>query len=94
MRKRQRMYLLLAASAVLIAVALLLLSARPAETQFPGNRTTLANPASVYCAGMGYTVKIVAAPDGGQMGICVFPDGNECEEWGFYRGECGGQYRK
>jgi hypothetical protein len=24
----------------------------------------------------------------GTAGYCIFPDGSECEEWAFYRGEC------
>jgi putative hemolysin len=47
----------------------------------------LANPASEYCEEQGGTVDI---RDGetGQIGYCVFPDGSECEEWAYYRGEC------
>jgi hypothetical protein len=26
--------------------------------------------------------------EGSQYGVCIFPDGSECEEWAFYRGEC------
>jgi putative hemolysin len=49
----------------------------------------LANPASVYCEGQGYTLEMrTDAADGGQYGVCIFPDGSECEEWAFYRGEC------
>ena len=29
------------------------------------------------------------ASDGSQNGICVFPDGSECDEWAYFRGECG-----
>jgi putative hemolysin len=25
---------------------------------------------------------------GDQAGYCVFPDGSECDEWAFFRGEC------
>ena len=25
---------------------------------------------------------------GGQSGMCVFPDGSQCDEWAFFRGEC------
>ncbi len=46
------------------------------------------NPASVYCEENGGTVKIVTAEDGSQSGVCVFPDGSECDEWAFFRGEC------
>ena len=52
------------------------------------NETGLANPASVFCEQQGGTVEIRTDESGGQLGFCVFPDGNECEEWAFYRGEC------
>ena len=50
--------------------------------------TGLANPASVYCAEQGYTLEMRTDADGGQYGVCIFPDGSECEEWAFYRDEC------
>ncbi|RLC75833.1 MAG: hypothetical protein DRI81_11275 [Chloroflexi bacterium] len=50
--------------------------------------TGLANPASVYCKEQGYTLEMRTGADDGQYGVCVFPDGSECEEWAFYRGEC------
>jgi putative hemolysin len=50
----------------------------------------VANPASVYCDAQGYDLEIRTNPEtGGQVGYCVFPDGSACEEWDFYRGECG-----
>ncbi len=51
----------------------------------------LANPASVYCEEQGYTLEIRTDKDGGQYGVCILPDGAECDEWAFYRGECGSQ---
>lgn len=48
----------------------------------------VANPASTYCEEQGYTLEMRTGEDGGQHGVCVFPDGSECEEWAFYRGEC------
>ena len=48
----------------------------------------LPNPASVYCVDQGYELTIVDEVDG-QVGMCVFPDGTQCEEWSFFRGECG-----
>ncbi|MDD3661951.1 MAG: DUF333 domain-containing protein [Candidatus Dojkabacteria bacterium] len=45
----------------------------------------LANPASEYCEQQGGTVRFEEA---GSVGICVLPDGTECEEWAYYRGEC------
>jgi putative hemolysin len=50
--------------------------------------TTIANPASVNCKDQGGTVDIRTAEDGGQLGYCVFPDGQECEEWALLNGEC------
>ncbi len=47
------------------------------------------NPASAYCEEQGYTLEIRTDENGGQYGVCVFPDGSECDEWAFYRGECG-----
>ena len=49
----------------------------------------LPNPASVYCVEQGYRSEIRTADDGSQAGYCIFPDGSECEEWVYYRGECG-----
>lgn len=58
----------------------------------PGEQNTpaagMANPASVYCEEHEGKVEIRTGADGGQVGICVFEDGSECEEWSFYRGEC------
>ena len=51
----------------------------------------LRNPATVYCKEMGYEYKIVQSEDG-ERGICVLPDGNECDAWAFYRGECGEEF--
>jgi putative hemolysin len=50
--------------------------------------TQMANPASVFCEQNGGKLEIRTGADGGQVGICKFSDGSECEEWKFYRGEC------
>ena len=47
------------------------------------------NPASSYCEQQGYRVEIRTAADGSQAGYCIFPDGSECDEWAYFRGECG-----
>jgi putative hemolysin len=49
----------------------------------------MANPASSFCVEQGYELEIRTAADGSQQGFCLFPDGTECEEWAFFRGECG-----
>ncbi len=51
----------------------------------------LANPASVYCQGLGYTEE-TRMGDGGEYGVCVFPDGSECDSWAFLGGACGQEY--
>jgi len=54
----------------------------------PGSKPVgMANPASVHCEEQGGSLNI-RDEDGGQAGYCVFPDGSECEEWAFFRGEC------
>ena len=57
-------------------------------------KTAIANPASVYCVESGYKLVIKTNADGSEYGVCVFLDGNECEEWAFFRSECGVGYRK
>jgi putative hemolysin len=47
------------------------------------------NPASVYCVENGNKLEIQTAADGSQSGVCVFPDGSTCDEWAYFRGECG-----
>lgn len=45
------------------------------------------NPASFYCEEMGYQLEL-RETDGGTEGICIFPNGAECEEWEFLAGGC------
>jgi len=49
----------------------------------------IANPASTNCVEKGGTIDIRTGEDGGQVGYCLFEDGTECEEWAYFRGECG-----
>jgi copper homeostasis protein (lipoprotein) len=46
------------------------------------------NPASVNCTKRGGTLKIETGKDGGQVGICTFPNGKQCEEWALMRNQC------
>ncbi len=65
-------------------------TAGAAQTPGPANtNANLANPASVNCEQKGNRLEIRTGADGGQVGICIFPDGSQCEEWAFLRGECG-----
>lgn len=54
----------------------------------PPQKTGIPNPASVNCTKHGGTLKIETEKDGGQIGICTFPNGKQCEEWAFMRNEC------
>ena len=58
-----------------------------APTDVP--QASIPNPASVFCAEKGNKLEIRTAADGSQKGICVFPDGSTCDEWAYFRGECG-----
>ncbi|MFH1240175.1 MAG: DUF333 domain-containing protein [Candidatus Diapherotrites archaeon] len=51
----------------------------------------MANPATIYCTELGHRHKIIEIPEG-QIGICTFPNGEECEEWEFYAGTCGAEF--
>ena len=53
--------------------------------------TQIANPASVYCEKNGGTLEIITAADGSQSGQCTLTDGTKCDEWAYFRGECGTQ---
>jgi putative hemolysin len=65
-------------------ILIMLTSCTPPQTQ-----AGLPNPASVYCEQNGNKLEIRTATDGSQSGVCFFPDGSECDEWAYYREECG-----
>jgi C1A family cysteine protease len=56
-----------------------------------GNALGMANPAAVYCRELGYQYRIVDTAEG-QSGICIFPGGSKCNDWGFLEGKCGQSY--
>jgi len=63
----------------------------PTQTPTPGEATSqagIANPASVFCEANGGRLEIRTGSDGGQIGVCIFPDESECEEWAYFRAEC------
>lgn len=79
---------------IVIALGLFILSAcgtgsaRPILATVTPNSANIANPAAAYCSQQGNRPEIRTAADGSQNGACRFPNGNECDEWAFYRGEC------
>jgi len=54
-------------------------------------RVSVANPASTYCALLGYSTTFIDTPKG-QTGGCILPNGLICEEWEFFSGKCGEEY--
>ena len=52
-------------------------------------QVNMPNPASVYCEQNGNKLEIQTASDDSQSGVCIFPDGSTCDEWAYFRGECG-----
>lgn len=73
-------------------VSLSLLAAACSGQEAPAAETLtidLPNPASQYCLDRGYQHEIQTAEDGSQSGWCIFPDNSNCDEWAFFRGECG-----
>jgi putative hemolysin len=49
------------------------------------------NPASLYCIEMGFSLEAVQGPSGASAN-CVFADSTKCDEWSFFRGQCGQQH--
>ena len=77
---------------LLICLGLLVMAPSPIQRKNkqskPGDDfTPMANPASMYCLEMGHELEI-RETELGQQGFCIFPDGNECDEWDFYNGLC------
>jgi putative hemolysin len=60
----------------------------PTESPLAPDQPALPNPASVFCEEQGGQLEIRTDASGGQVGVCIFPDGSECEEWAYFRGEC------
>jgi len=59
-----------------------------ATTEPPRATPGMANPASTYCLQRGGQLEFTTRPNGGEVGICVSPGGDECEEWALLRGSC------
>jgi putative hemolysin len=57
----------------------------------PADNSQIANPASVYCEQQGGKLEIITAGDGSQSGMCTLKNGIRCEEWAYFRGECGAE---
>ena len=53
----------------------------------PVNEPEIWNPASEYCINNWWSFEIVSN-ETDIYGECTLPDGNKCEEWAYYNGEC------
>ncbi len=62
-------------------------SCNPAKIS-PTTQANIPNPASVHCEQNGGKLDLQQDASGGAAGACVFPDGSECDEWAYFRGEC------
>ncbi len=49
----------------------------------------ISNPASEHCVNNEGKLEIKTGANGSQTGFCIFKNGKECEEWAYFRGECG-----
>jgi uncharacterized protein len=49
----------------------------------------IANPASAFCEDKGGSIDIREDEQGNEYGVCLFSNGKECDEWDYFRGECG-----
>ena len=47
----------------------------------------LANPASRHCVDTGGKL-VIERTEPGEIGVCVFEDNRQCEEWALMRGRC------
>ena len=77
----------------IVVMGVILFSGSFVQHAVSSEEVEIANPASVYCVQSGYTLDIRTNADRSEYGVCIFPDGKECEEWAFYRSECGTGYR-
>jgi len=74
----------------MIIITLLLvisLSACVKKSEVQNDNVKVANPASTYCIEQGGKLEIRNSAEG-QYGVCILPDGTECEEWKYFRKEC------
>jgi len=81
---------------ILAVIGLVFIIKTPQIPKTP--KTQIPNPAAVYCVEQGYKYEIRTNPEGSQYGVCIFPDGSECEEWSYFCGctndkrYCGKEY--
>lgn len=73
---------------ICIAAAAVLAACQSAPVSPTQPQSNLPNPASVFCEENGGRLELRSDFAGAVAGVCVFPDGSECDEWAYYRKEC------
>lgn len=71
-----------------LAISLIICTSCSPRQASPTEKINLPNPASVHCEQNGGKLEFRQDESGGTFGVCIFPDGSECEEWAYFRGEC------
>ena len=87
MSQRKILYQILA----ILLLAVFLVGCGSGADQRQESPAGLANPASIYCLGLGFEEEI-RENTLGQYGVCIFPDGSECDTWDFLGGRCGQEH--
>jgi putative hemolysin len=49
---------------------------------------TIVNPYEALCRSKNFTYETKVRSDGSEHGVCIFPDGKECDAWDYYVGYC------
>jgi putative hemolysin len=90
-RKKEKMNRIIPFTIILMVLAACtaLPTPTPPPTATSRPQTSLPNPASLYCQQNGNQLEIRTAADGSQSGVCLFPDGSTCDEWAYFKAECG-----
>ncbi len=60
----------------------------PESAASPQAAVGMPNPASTYCLQRGGELEFSTRAGGAEVGTCVSPRGDECEQWAFLRGSC------
>jgi putative hemolysin len=62
---------------------------KPIPSSAPADKALgLPNPASVNCVEKGGKLELQDRGELGQIGVCVFENNYQCEEWAMFRDEC------
>lgn len=81
-------WLLWAIGVILLAAIVYLIWGFKAPAQII-EEVEIGNPASAFCISQGGTLEIVTDEEGNEIGLCTLVSGEICEEWAYFRGECG-----